>query len=100
MAYVTTHGDWRGPICFRWSRGLSSVSSCWPRSVAFGVLPDAAVAPLLKATTLLTIVSMAALGLGVDLRVISQVGSQVTAAATLSLLLLLIISLWISRMFS
>lgn len=65
-----------------------------------GLLPDPAVAPLLKAATLLTIVSMAALGLGVDLRVISQVGGRVTAAVTLSLLLLLMISLWISRLFS
>jgi uncharacterized integral membrane protein (TIGR00698 family) len=67
---------------------------------SFGVFPNAAVAPLLKAATLLTIVSMAALGLGVDLRVIRQVGGRVTAAVTLSLLLLLMISLGISQQFS
>jgi uncharacterized membrane protein YadS len=36
---------------------------------------------------------MAALGLGVDLRVIGRVGARVTAAVTLSLLFLLAISL-------
>jgi uncharacterized membrane protein YadS len=65
-----------------------------------GILPNEAVAPLVKAATLLTIVSMAALGLGVDLRVIRQVGGRVTAAVTLSLLLLLMLSLWISQLFS
>jgi uncharacterized membrane protein YadS len=37
--------------------------------------------------------SMAALGLGVDLRVIGRVGGKVTAAVTLSLLFLLALSL-------
>jgi uncharacterized integral membrane protein (TIGR00698 family) len=67
---------------------------------SFGILPDEAVAKLLKAATLLTIVSMAALGLGVDVRVIRQVGGRVTAAVTLSLLLLLLISLGIVHLFS
>ncbi len=67
---------------------------------SFGILPDQAVAPLLRAATLLTIVSMAALGLGVDVRVIREVGGRVTAAVTLSLLLLLLISLGIVHFFS
>jgi uncharacterized integral membrane protein (TIGR00698 family) len=67
---------------------------------SFGILPNAAVAPMLKAATLLTIVSMAALGLGVDVRVIREVGGRVTAAVTLSLLLLLLISLGIAHLFS
>jgi uncharacterized membrane protein YadS len=40
---------------------------------------------------------MAALGLGVDLRVIGQVGGKVTAAVTLSLVFLFIISLCLIR---
>lgn len=66
---------------------------------SFGILPNDAVVPLLKAATLLTIVSMAALGLGVDVRVIGEVGGRVTAAVTLSLLLLLVISLGIVHWF-
>jgi uncharacterized membrane protein YadS len=69
-------------------------------SRSFGMLPSEAVAPLLKIASLLTIVSMAALGLGVDVRVIRQVGGKVTAAVTLSLLLLLMISLGIVHLFA
>ena len=43
---------------------------------------------------------MAALGLGVDVRVIGQVGARVTAAVTLSLLLLLLISLAVAHFFN
>jgi uncharacterized membrane protein YadS len=46
-----------------------------------------------KITSFLTVVSMAALGLGVDVRVLASVGGRVTAAVTLSLLLLLGISI-------
>jgi uncharacterized integral membrane protein (TIGR00698 family) len=60
---------------------------------SFHLIPDGWIAPLMKATSYLTVISMAALGLGVDVRVISQVGGRVTAAVTLSLLLLLLISL-------
>lgn len=67
---------------------------------SFGILPESIVPPLLKVATLLTVVSMAALGLGVDLRVIGRVGGRVTAAVTLSLLLLLLVSLGVARLFS
>jgi uncharacterized integral membrane protein (TIGR00698 family) len=60
---------------------------------SFQLVPDTLIAPLTKITVLLTIVSMAALGLGVDIRVLSQVGGRVTAAVTLSLLLLLALSI-------
>lgn len=56
-------------------------------------MPDAAVFPIQKMAGILTVTSMAALGLGVDLRVIGRVGGKVTAAVTLSLLFLLGISL-------
>jgi uncharacterized integral membrane protein (TIGR00698 family) len=67
---------------------------------SFALLPGEWAAPLLKIASLLTIVSMAALGLGVDLRVIGRVGSRVTAAVTLSLVLLMVMSLFIARTFS
>jgi uncharacterized integral membrane protein (TIGR00698 family) len=67
---------------------------------SFEILPGSAAAPVLRVASLLTIVSMAALGLGVDIRVLRRVGGKVTAAVTLSLLLLLLISLGIIRLFS
>jgi uncharacterized membrane protein YadS len=55
---------------------------------------------LLKVASLLTVVSMAALGLGVDVDVLRRVGGKVTAAVTLSLTLLLFISLGIVHLFA
>jgi uncharacterized integral membrane protein (TIGR00698 family) len=60
---------------------------------SLSLIPDNAVFPLQKTASVLTVLSMAALGLGVDLRVISRVGGKVTAAVTLSLLFLLSLSL-------
>jgi uncharacterized integral membrane protein (TIGR00698 family) len=60
---------------------------------SIGLVPDAVIAPIGRVAGLLTVVSMAALGLGVDVRVISRVGGRVTAAVTLSLVLLLLLSL-------
>ncbi len=65
---------------------------------SLGLVPNAAIAPVTKLAGLLTVVSMAALGLGVDVRVIGRVGGRVTAAVTLSLLLLLAISLGLIRL--
>jgi len=64
---------------------------------SLGAVPDPAIAPITKTASLLTVVSMAALGLGVDVRVIGRVGGRVTAAVTLSLLLLLLISITLIR---
>jgi uncharacterized integral membrane protein (TIGR00698 family) len=64
---------------------------------SLSLIPDAAVFPLQKTASMLTIMSMAALGLGVDLRVIGRVGGKVTAAVTLSLLFLLVVSLCLVR---
>ena len=58
-----------------------------------GAIPDVVLAGLLPTATALTVVSMAALGLGVDLRVLGRVGGRVTLAVSLSLVLLLSISL-------
>ena len=52
------------------------------------LVPHAALVPLATAANLLTIVSMAALGLGTDLQVVARAGTRVIAAVTLSLLVL------------
>ena len=63
------------------------------------IVPATLVGPLTGITSFLTIVSMAALGLGVDLRVLANIGGRVTAAVTLSLLLLLAMSICLVHMF-
>jgi uncharacterized integral membrane protein (TIGR00698 family) len=52
------------------------------------VIPVGALAPIGKAATILTVISMAALGLGVDVRTISRAGLPVTITVVLSLLAL------------
>jgi len=54
----------------------------------FGLIPPAALAPIGRTASLLTVVSMAALGLGTDLRSLARAGGRVTAAVVLSLLAL------------
>jgi len=63
------------------------------------IVPVAVIGPLTAITGFLTVVSMAALGLGVDVRVLATVGGRVTAAVTLSLLLLLAISIGLIHLF-
>jgi uncharacterized integral membrane protein (TIGR00698 family) len=55
---------------------------------SFALIPDAALPVIQTVASVLTVLSMAALGLGVDLRVIREVGGKVTAAVTLSLVFL------------
>ena len=64
------------------------------------VVPAVVIGPLTAITGFLTVVSMAALGLGVDVRVLATVGGRVTAAVTLSLLLLLAISIGLIHLFN
>ncbi|PDT79002.1 putative sulfate exporter family transporter [Bradyrhizobium sp. C9] len=66
---------------------------------SFQLVPDIAIAPVTKTAAILTVVSMAALGLGVDVRVLSTVGGRVTAAVTLSLMLLLGLSIGLVHFF-
>jgi uncharacterized integral membrane protein (TIGR00698 family) len=61
---------------------------------SLSLIPIGAIAPLQTTATVLTVLSMAALGLGVDLRVIGRLGGKVTAAVTLSLFFLFAISLF------
>ena len=65
------------------------------RAVGLIPVPIAAIAG--RMATVLTILSMAALGLGVDVRVLAHVGGRVTAAAICSLGMLLGISLLLVR---
>jgi uncharacterized integral membrane protein (TIGR00698 family) len=60
---------------------------------SFGLIPAGAIKPIVVIAALLTTVSMAALGLGVDIRVVARAGLRVTAAVTVSLIVLAIISL-------
>lgn len=65
---------------------------------SLGLLPAALLPTLAWLTTMLTTISMAGLGLGVDVRVVASAGARVTAAVTLSLLLLGAISLGLIRL--
>lgn len=64
---------------------------------AAGVIPPPAAAVAGRAATVLTILSMAALGLGVDVRVLAHVGGRVTVAAVCALAMLMGISLLLVR---
>jgi uncharacterized integral membrane protein (TIGR00698 family) len=61
-------------------------------------IPEMLLQVIMPVATLLTIVSMAALGLGVDLKALGTVGGRVTLAVTLSLLGLIAISLGLIRL--
>lgn len=63
----------------------------------FDVIPHVLLRPIALTATYLTIISMAALGLGVDVRSVARAGLRVTAAVTLSLIVLGIISLALIR---
>jgi uncharacterized integral membrane protein (TIGR00698 family) len=65
---------------------------------SLGLIPDAALGPIIFTSAVLTIISMAALGLGVDLRVIGRLGGRITFAVTGSLIVLFIISLLLIRL--
>ena len=60
---------------------------------SFDLIPHVFLKPMATAVSWLTIVSMAALGLGVDVRVVSRVGGPVTFAVVVSLIVLLAISI-------
>jgi uncharacterized integral membrane protein (TIGR00698 family) len=64
--------------------GFLALAAC--RST--GVLPQSSVVTIGKAASVLTVVSMAALGLGVNIRTVAAAGPRVTAAVVLSLLAL------------
>jgi uncharacterized integral membrane protein (TIGR00698 family) len=53
---------------------------------SLGLIPSVAIMPISRTATLLTVVSMAALGLGVDVRTVAKAGGRVTGAVVLSLI--------------
>ncbi len=55
---------------------------------SLNLVPPVLLAPVGWVTTVLTVISMAALGLGVDVRAVAQAGARATAAVCLSLLVL------------
>ncbi len=55
---------------------------------SLGLIPPALLGPLTQTAAVLTTVAMAALGLGVDVRVVARTGIRVTLAVTASLLVL------------
>ena len=57
-----------------------------------GLIPSSLLQPTALLANLLTTISMAALGLGVDIRVVAKAGIRVTSAVTLSLITLGLIS--------
>ena len=65
---------------------------------SLGAIPEALLQVVMPATAFLTVISMAALGLGVDLKGLAKVGGRVTLAVTLSLLVLIAISLGLIRL--
>ncbi len=62
-----------------------------------GLIPHAALAPIATVTNVLTVIAMAALGLGTDLRAVAKSGLRVTTAVTASLLILGAISVGLIR---
>lgn len=65
---------------------------------SLGFVPDSALKPITITASLLTIISMAALGLGVDVRIVGRLGGRVTFAVTASLIVLFAISLGLIRL--
>ena len=63
-----------------------------------GLIPSVTLVPAASVANLLTVISMAALGLSTDLRVVARAGGRVTAAVTASLLVLGAISLGLVRL--
>jgi uncharacterized integral membrane protein (TIGR00698 family) len=64
---------------------------------SFGLIPQAVLPPVTFIAATLTTVSMAALGLGVDVRVVARSGVRVTLAVTASLIVLGVISYLLIR---
>ena len=65
---------------------------------SLGLIPQVVLAPIATVATALTVISMAALGLGVDVRTVARAGGRVSAAVSLSLLALGAIALGLIRL--
>jgi uncharacterized integral membrane protein (TIGR00698 family) len=65
---------------------------------SFGLVPQPLIHPAQLSANLLTIMSMAALGLGVDARAVMRAGGKVTMVVVLSLLMLFVVSFVLIRL--
>jgi uncharacterized integral membrane protein (TIGR00698 family) len=65
---------------------------------SLGLIPQPFLIPLASTVAVLTTVSMAALGLGVDVRIVAKAGARVTLAVTISLFILGLISFFLIRL--
>jgi uncharacterized integral membrane protein (TIGR00698 family) len=65
---------------------------------SLGLIPASLLAPITHVAAILTTISMAALGLGVDVRVVARSGVRVTLAVTVSLIILGLISYGLIRL--
>jgi uncharacterized integral membrane protein (TIGR00698 family) len=65
---------------------------------SLGLIPQPFLIPLASTAAVLTTVSMAALGLGVDVRIVAKAGARVTMAVTISLFVLGLISFFLIRL--
>jgi len=65
---------------------------------SLGLIPDMLLDPVKLLAGALTTIAMAALGLGVDVRVVARAGGRVTAAVTCSLVMLAVISVVLIRL--
>jgi uncharacterized integral membrane protein (TIGR00698 family) len=65
---------------------------------SLGLIPQSLLPPITRAAALLTTVAMAALGLGVDVRVVARTGVRVTLAVTASLIVLGVMSYGLIRL--
>src|SRR3954468_3595664 len=65
---------------------------------SLGLIPASLLAPLAISAKILPVISMAALGLGVDVRVVGRVGGRVTLAVVISLVVLIAISIALIRL--
>lgn len=64
---------------------------------SLGLIPEIVLKPIAQIAGFLTVVSMAALGLGVDARELARAGGRVTTAVTISLMVLIAISFILIR---
>lgn len=64
---------------------------------SLGLIPEVLLDPVKLLAGALTTIAMAALGLGVDVRVVARAGGPVTAAVTCSLVMLVVISILLIR---
>jgi uncharacterized integral membrane protein (TIGR00698 family) len=65
---------------------------------SLGVIPQSLLQPITRTAAILTTVAMAALGLGVDVRVVARTGARVTLAVTVSLIVLGLMSYELIRL--